>query len=47
MDEISGSIHKFPQISIYFLNFCFFEYPYFSKEKSSKIKYRIRAQTYT
>ena len=38
--EISVSIHKYPQISIYFLDICFFEYPYFFRSKANrKIRY--------
>lgn len=33
MDEISTSIHKYPQISIYFPDIGFFEYQYFSEIK--------------
>ena len=34
--EISVSIRKYPQISIYFSDIHFFEYPYFSKAKKIK-----------
>ena len=33
MDEISVSIRKYPQISIYFPDIRFSEYPYFSEAK--------------